>query len=69
MSPFSIVVKASTLSPKFNAKHFAVKCSAVKRFVSAPLLVYQMGMHKLQCNFDAVGGEPTDYMCIMHPLT
>jgi hypothetical protein len=27
---FDLVVKASSLSPEFNAKHFVARCSAVK---------------------------------------
>jgi hypothetical protein len=37
---FGIVVKASTLSPEFTAKHFVAKCSAVKQSVHTYLLVY-----------------------------
>jgi transcriptional regulator with XRE-family HTH domain len=32
---FDLVVKASSLSPEFNAKHFLARCSAVKRFMRA----------------------------------
>ena len=30
---FDLVIKASSLSPEFNAKHFTARCSAMKRFV------------------------------------
>jgi hypothetical protein len=40
ISTLSIVVVASNLSTEFGKKNFIVRCSAVKRFVKAHLLVY-----------------------------
>ncbi len=45
---FYVVIKASSLSPEFNAKHFIARCSAVKQFMRANSLVYCMGMHETQ---------------------
>ena len=41
--PLDLVVKASSLSPDFNGKHFIARCSAVRRFMRAHSLVYRMG--------------------------
>jgi hypothetical protein len=41
---YDLVIKASSLSPEFNAKHFIARCSAVKQFLRANSLVYHMGM-------------------------
>jgi hypothetical protein len=49
VSTFEVVVKASQLCPMFGAKHFIVRCSAVKCFVCTHLLVYRMGIHLSQC--------------------
>jgi transcriptional regulator with XRE-family HTH domain len=48
ISTLAIVVVASNLSTKFGEKNFVARCSAVKRFVKAHLLVYQMGTHLCQ---------------------
>ena len=32
---FDLVVKASSLSPEFNLKHFVARCSSLKRFMRA----------------------------------
>jgi hypothetical protein len=53
------------LSPEFKAKHFVSKCSVVKRFVHAHLLVYQMGTPKLQCKPKEVEDKATDYTPLM----
>jgi hypothetical protein len=45
---FDLVVKASSLSPEFNAKHFVARCSAAKWFMHVHLLVYRMGTHQTQ---------------------
>ncbi len=45
VNTLSLVVKASSLSPKFNAKGFVARSSAVVRFVRAHSLVYRMGTH------------------------
>jgi hypothetical protein len=65
---FGIIVKASTLSPEFNAKHFIAKCSAVKQFVRAHLLIYQMGTRKCLHKPNKVVREATDYINLIHPL-
>jgi hypothetical protein len=48
ISILSIVVVASNLSTKFGEKDFVARCSTVKCFVCAHLLVYRMGMHVCQ---------------------
>jgi hypothetical protein len=65
---FDLVIKASSLSPEFNAKHLVAWCSAVKRFLCANSLVYHMGTHELQRKPDDVAKEASDYMNLMRPL-
>ena len=45
---FDVVVKASSLSPEFNPKHFIARCSALKQFMHANSLVCHMGTHETQ---------------------
>ena len=65
---FDLIVKASSLSPEFNAKHFVVRYSAVKRFMHTHLLVYCMGMHQTQRKPDEVTAEALDYMNLLRTL-
>jgi len=65
---FDLIVKASSLSPEFNAKHFFVSYSAVKRFMHAHLLVYCMGMHQTQRKPEEVAAEALDYMNLLRTL-
>jgi hypothetical protein len=65
---FDLVIKASSLSPEFNAKHFVARCSAVKRFMHAHLLVYHMGMHQTQRKPKEVAAETLDYMNLIRAL-
>jgi hypothetical protein len=60
VSTFKVVVKASQLCPKFGAKHFVARCSAVKRFVCTHLLVYRMGTHLSQRKPEEVEEEAKD---------
>ena len=64
----SLVVKASSLSPEFNAKDFVARSSAVVRFVRAHSLVYRMGTHESQRKPDEVAAEASDYMAVMRRL-
>jgi hypothetical protein len=57
-----LVVKASSLSPDFNGKHFIARCSAVRRFMRAHSLVYRMGTHETQRRPDDVAQEASEYM-------
>jgi hypothetical protein len=59
---FDLIVKASSLSPEFNAKHFVARCSAVKQFMRAHLLMYRMGTHQTQRKPEEVAAEALDYM-------
>ncbi len=45
-STLSLVMKALSLLPEFNAKAFVARTSTVVQFVHAHLLVYHMGTHK-----------------------
>jgi hypothetical protein len=45
VNTLSLVVKALSLLPEFNAKDFVVRSSAVVQFVRAHSLVYRMGTH------------------------
>jgi len=62
---FGLVIKASSLSPEFNVKHFVARCSAVKQFMRANSLVYRMGTHETQHKSKDVATEASDYMNIM----
>ena len=64
----SLVVKASSLSPEFNAKDFVARSSAVVRFVHAHSLVYRMGTHESQRKPDEGAAEASDYMAVMRRL-
>ena len=65
---FDLIIKASSLSPEFDAKHLVAKCSAVKRFVHANSIVYRMGMHVTQCRPEDVANEALDFMNLMCPF-
>ncbi len=62
------MIKASSLSPEFNVKHFIARCSAVKRFLRANSLVYRMGTHESQRKPDNITTEASDYTNLMRPL-
>ena len=64
----NLVVKAPSFSPEFNAKHFVVRYSAVKRFMHAYLLVYCMGMHQTQRKPEEVAAKALDYMNLLRTL-
>ncbi len=68
MHTFDLVIKASSLFPKFNAKHFVPRCSAVKRFMRANSLVYRMSMHETQHKPEDIATETVDYTNLMRPL-
>ena len=68
VSILGIVVKASSLSPEFNEKHFIARTSAVKRFIHAHSLVYRMGTHESQRKPDEVAAEASDYMGVMRQI-
>ncbi len=68
VNTLSLVVKASSLSPEFNAKDFVVRSSAVVRFVHDHSLIYRMDTHNLQCKPDKVAAEASDYMDVMRRL-
>jgi hypothetical protein len=65
---FDLVIKASSISPEFNAKHFVAKCSAVQRFMHANALVYRMGTHETQHKPDYVALEAAEYIKLMRPF-
>ena len=64
----ALVMKALSLSPIFNEKHFVARVSGVKRFVHAHSLVYRMGTHVSQREPDKVAAESSDYMDLMHQI-
>jgi hypothetical protein len=68
ISILSIIVVALNLSSEFGKKDFVARCSAVKRFVHAHLLVYRMGMHVCQRKPEEVEAEASNFMCPIHPL-
>ena len=68
MHTFDLVITASFLSPRLNAKHFAARCSTVKQFMCANMLVYRLGTHESHRKPDDVVTEALDYMNLMRPL-
>ena len=68
MSILALVVKALSLSPIFNKKHFVARGSAVKQFVRAYSLIYRMGTHLSWHKPDKVAAESSDYMDLMHQI-
>ena len=68
VSTFEVVIKASSLSPEFSAKHFTARCSAVKRFLGAHSLVYRMGTHETQRRPEEVATEASEYMNLIRAL-
>ena len=65
---FDLVIKALSLSPEFNTRHFFARCSAVKQFMRANSLVYRMGTHKTQHKPNEVAQEASEYMNLMRPF-
>ncbi len=68
ISTLAIVVVASNLSAKFGEKNFVARCSAIKRFVKAHLLVYRIGTHLCQHKPEEVEAEASDYMHLICTL-
>jgi hypothetical protein len=67
VSTLSIVVVASNIFIKFGKKNFIARCSAVKRFVRAHSLVYQIGTHLCQHKPEEVETE-ANYMRLICTL-
>ena len=59
---FSVVLRASYMSPEFREKSFTACCSCVKRFMHAHSFAYQMGTHTSQRPPAEVEGEAFDFM-------
>ena len=68
MHTLDLIIKASSLSPEFNAKHFVARHSAIKRFLCAHSLVYRLGTHETQRKPDEVAQEASEYMNLMCPF-
>jgi hypothetical protein len=68
ISTLSTIVGASNLSSKFGKKDFLVRCSTIKRFLRAHLLVYQMGTHVCQHKPEKDKAEASNFMCLIRPL-
>jgi hypothetical protein len=68
VATLDIVIKASSLSPEFGAKHFVARCSAVQRFLRVHSLVYRMGTHETQRRPEDVAAEASEYMNLIRPL-
>jgi hypothetical protein len=45
---FTVMLRASFMSPEFRKKSFTACCSCVKRFMHAHSFTYRMGTHTLQ---------------------
>ena len=65
---FNLIVKASSLSLEFIARHFVARCSTAKQFMRAHSLVYRMGTYQSQRKPEEVTAEALDYMNLVHPL-
>jgi hypothetical protein len=65
---FKLAMRASFLSPEFRKKSFTVRCSAVKRFMTAHSFSYRMGTHTSQRPPAEVESEAADYMQLMRRI-
>ncbi len=61
-------LRIDALPLELDEKHFIAKCSTVKHFVHAHLLLYRMGTHKCQREPEEVAAEASNYMHLMCPL-
>ncbi len=68
ISILSIVVVVLNLSTKFGEKDFVARCSAIKQFLHAHSLVYQMGTHICQHKPEEVEAEASNFMRLIRPL-
>jgi hypothetical protein len=59
---FTVVLRASFISPEFREKSFTARCSCVKRFMHAHSFAYRMGTHTSQRPPTEVEGEASDFM-------
>jgi len=59
---FTVVLRASYMSPEFREKSFTACCSCVKRFMRAHSFAYRMGTHTSQRPPAEVEGEAFDFM-------
>jgi hypothetical protein len=59
---FTVVLRASFMSPEFREKSFTARCSCVKRFMHAHSFSYRMGTHTLQRPPAEVEGEAFYFM-------
>jgi len=59
---FTVVLRASFLSPEFREKSFTPRCSCVKRFMRVHSFAYRMGTHTSQRPPAEVEGEASDFM-------
>jgi hypothetical protein len=62
VSTFTVVLRASFLSPEFREKSFTARCSCVKHFLHAHSFSYRMGTHTSQRPPAEVEGEASDFM-------
>jgi len=66
VNTFLVAVKASSLSPAFNANSFTARCSTAKCCMCTHLFVYRTGMHELLCKPEEVDGDLNDYIRLIH---
>ena len=62
VSTFTVVLRASFLSPEFREKSFTARCSCGKRFLFAHSFSYRMGTHTPQRLPAEVESEAFDFM-------
>jgi hypothetical protein len=68
LPPLPPLPVALNLFTKFGKKDFVVRCSTIKCFLRAHLLVYQTGTHVCQRRPEEVEVEASDFMRLIRPL-
>ena len=59
---FTVMLRASFMSPEFRKKSFTARCSCVKRFMHAHSFSYRMGTYTSQQPPAEVESEAFDFM-------
>jgi hypothetical protein len=65
MKVFTVMLRASFMSPEFREKSFTSRCSCVKRFMHVHSFSYRMGTHTSQRPPAKVEGEAFGFMQFM----
>jgi hypothetical protein len=65
---FTVMLRASLMSPEFREKSFTARCSCVKRFMHAHSFSYRMGTHTSQRPPAEVESKAFDFMQFMRVI-